>query len=312
MNILITGGRGFIGSHIANVLKEKHNITILDGWTFEYPGYKYIHRGKDGLQLINAVETKHRLAAKKYRDNLIKDIKIIKNWAYEEIDISENIDLIINCGSLSEAILSQYFQDFTEKSILDSLANLTNKFKCPILHFSSSMSYGTWTGSIKEEEEKEPVDLYGACKKASESLLDINTDIILRPMHVYGYGDGKFPIPMNIERQANKNQPVNVEEADCIYIKDLIDIINKIINNWIPGVYNLSSGYQRDKNIIKKYAKDILNFDIETTIKSGPTGKDRGILDNSKIKITYDWKSNFKNYEETIIDYFNTYMKEQA
>jgi nucleoside-diphosphate-sugar epimerase len=174
------------------------------------------------------------------------------------------------------------------------------------------MSYGTWTGSIKEEEDREPVDLYGACKKASESLLDLNNDIVLRPMHVYGYGDGKFPMPMNIERQFNKNQPVNVEEADCIYIKDLIVIIDKIINNWIPGVYNLSSGYQRDKHVIKKYAKEILNFNIETSTKSGPTGKDRGTLDTSKIKRIYNWESNFKNYDETIIDYFNNYMKEQA
>ena len=312
MNILITGGRGFIGSHIVNLLKEKHNITILDGWTFEYPGYKYIHRGKNGLELINGIETTHRLAAKKYRDSLIKNIDIVKNWAYEDINISNNYDLIINCGSLSEAILSQYFQEFTEKSILDSLASLTNKFTCPILHFSSSMSYGTWTGSIKEEEDREPVDLYGACKKASESLLDLDKDIILRPMHVYGYGDGKFPMPMNIERQASKNQPVNIEEADCIYIKDLIAIIDKIINNWVPGVYNLSSGYQRDNHVIEKYAKDILNFNIETSNKSGPTGKDRGTLDTSKIKKIYNWESNFKNYEETIIDYFNTHMKEQA
>jgi nucleoside-diphosphate-sugar epimerase len=311
MNILVTGGRGFIGSHIVNLLKEKHTITILDAWSFEYPGYKYIHRGKNGLELINGIETVHRLAAKKYRDSLTKDIKVIKNWTFEDIE-TENYDLIINCGSLSEAILSQYFEEFTEKSILDGLAKLKNNYNCPILHFSSSMSYGSWSGSIKEEGPREPVDLYGACKKASESLLDLDKDIILRPMHVYGYGDGKFPMPMNIERQASKNQPVNVEEADCIYIKDLIAIIDKIINNWIPGVYNLSSGYQRDKHVIEKYAKEILNFDIETSTKSGPTGKDRGTLDTSKIKTTYNWESNFKNYEETIIDYFNTYMKEQA
>lgn len=311
MKILVTGGKGFIGSYIVNLLKEKHDITILDGWTFDYPGYKYIHRGKNGLKLINGIETIHRLAAKKYRDSLIKNIKTITNWTYETIK-PEKYDLIINCGSLSEAILSQYFEEFTEKSILDGLANLKNNYDCPILHFSSSMSYGSWTGSIKEDDIQSPVDLYGACKKASESLLDLNKDIILRPMHVYGYGDGKFPIPMNIERQASINKPVTVEEADCIYIKDLIDLINKILNNWIPGTYNLSSGYQRNKDVVKKYAKDILNFDIETITKSGPTGKDRGVLDNSKIKTIYNWKSNFQNYEETIIDYFNIHMKEQA
>lgn len=310
MKILITGGRGFIGSHIANLLKNNHEIIILDNWSFEYPGYKYIHRGKDGLKPINGIETLHRLAAKKYRDTLIKGIEVIKAWTFDDLNLDKNFDLIINCGSLSEAILSQHFEDFTEKSILDGLSNLTKLYSCPILHFSSSMSYGSWSGAKKEDDEGTPVDLYGACKKASESLLDLDKDIILRPMHVYGYGDGKFPIPMNIERQASINKPVNVEEADCIYIKDLISIIEKIIENWIPGVYNISSGYQRDKNIIQKYAKDILNYDIETTTKSGPTGKDRGTLDTNKIKNTYNWKSQFKNYEETIIDYFTIYTKE--
>ena len=311
MKILITGGRGFIGSHIVNLLKEKHELTILDGWSFDYPGYKYIHRGKDALQLINGVETIHRLAAKKYRDSLIKNIKCINGWSYDAKSI-DNYDLIINCGSLSEAILSQYFQDFTEKSIFDGALTLKNTYECPILHFSSSMVYGSWSGSIKESDNLDPVDLYGVCKKSSEVVLDLDKDIIIRPMHVYGYGDGKFPMPMNIERQFNKNQPVNIEEADCIYIKDLISIIDKIITNWIPGIYNLSSGYQRDKNIIEKYSKDILKFNIETSTKSGPTGKDRGTLDTSKIKQVYNWEPLFKNYEETIIDYFNTYMKEQV
>ncbi len=311
MKILVTGGKGFIGSHIVNLLKEKHEIVILDNWSYEYPGYKYIHRGKDGLQLTNGIETIHRLAAKKYRDSMIKDIKVVKYWTFDDCDLDNDFDLIINCGSLSEAILSQYFQDFTEKSILDGLNKLVNKYNCPILHFSSSMVYGSWNGPIKEDGEKNPVDLYGACKKASESLLDLNKDVILRPMHVYGYGDGKFPMPMNIERQADKNKPVTVEEADCIYIKDLVSIIEKIVNNWCCGVYNISSGYQRDKEVVKKQAKEILNYDIETVNKSGPTGKDRGTLDTSKIKHIYNWNSQFKNYEETITDYFTIHMKEQ-
>jgi hypothetical protein len=67
-----------------------------------------------------------------------------------------------------------------------------------------------------------------------------------------------------------------------------------------------------NKNVIEKYSKDILNFNIETSTKSGPTGKDRGTLDTNKIKQVYNWEPLFKNYEETIIDYFNTYMKEQV
>ena len=116
-------------------------------------------------------------------------------------------------------------------------------------------------------------------------------------------------MPMNIERQYKNNASVNVEEADCIYIKDLTIVIKKMIDNWVPGVYNLSSGYLRDKTVIKNQAKEILGFDIETVTKSGPTGKDRGILDSSKLMKTFNWESKYKNYEETIKDYFNEYIK---
>jgi hypothetical protein len=90
-----------------------------------------------------------------------------------------------------------------------------------------------------------------------------------------------------------------------------LSIIEKLVANWFPGVYNISSGYQRDKNVVQKYAKSILGYEIETINKSGPTGKDRGTLDTEKIKKIYNWNPIFKNYEETIIDYFNTYMKEK-
>ena len=44
MKILITGGLGFIGAHLAYELKN-HEITILDRFGYSYPGYKKIYRG---------------------------------------------------------------------------------------------------------------------------------------------------------------------------------------------------------------------------------------------------------------------------
>tara|TARA_B100001939_G_scaffold280769_1_gene249496 strand:- start:1730 stop:2677 length:948 start_codon:yes stop_codon:yes gene_type:complete len=307
MKILITGGQGFIGAAIANVLQTEHSITIMDNWSENYPGYAAIHRGKDGLKQASELEIKHRKQASIYREELIKEIPIVKGWSWQkELETIDEPDLIINCGSLSEAILSQYLEDFTWLSIVKGIENIKKIFKCPVLHFSSSMSYGSWEGAIKEDGEQNPVDWYGSCKKDSEAFIDQN-DIIVRPMHVYGFGDGKFPMPMNIERQYQNGRPVTVEEADCIYIKDLTVVIKKIVDKWIPGVYNLSSGYLRSKDVIKEEAKNILGFEIETINKSGPTGKNRGTLDSSKLAQVYNWNSQYKNYKETIIDYFNEY-----
>ena len=48
-------------------------------------------------------------------------------------------------------------------------------------------------------------------------------------MHVYGMGDSKFPLPMNLERAVESGYPISIEEADGIYIKDLIYYIQQMV-----------------------------------------------------------------------------------
>ena len=302
MKILITGGMGFIGAHIANTLKKEHEITILDNFDAEYPGYEKIYRGK-ALGVVNAtrLEMSHRRKNVKYRLGLIKGIEIIKAWSHEYF-FTKDFDLILNCGSLSEAILSSHYSDFCFDSIVNGMVSLKERFSCPILHISSSMVYGTWTGAVKETDKTEPVDYYGKCKLKSESYCTEN-DIILRPIHVYGIGDSKFPIWMNIERQIEKDQPVNVECADCIYIDDFIEIVKNIVANWVSGTYNISSNIIRDGKVLQRvYPR---HFNINN--KLGPTGQPRGTLDSSKLFDTFNVKLKFNTYEETIRDYYEKY-----
>tara|TARA_Y100001938_G_scaffold148474_1_gene232264 strand:+ start:2320 stop:3252 length:933 start_codon:yes stop_codon:yes gene_type:complete len=303
MKILITGGLGFIGSHLVYKLKN-HEITILDKFGYSYPGYKKIYRGsKVGIGNISKLEQYHRDLNIKYRLDLIKKTKakIIRAWSYEYFD-SNSYDLILNCGSLSEAILSSFYEDFCSNSIIDGIANLKINHKCPILHISSSMVYGSWEGSIDETQPTNPVDYYGKCKKRSESYCT-EDDVILRPIHVYGIGDAKFPIWMNIERQIEKNKPVNVEAADCIYIDDFVEIVKNIIANWIPGTYNISSNLIRDGQVLQKiYPKDFV-----VNNKLGPTGKLREMLNSSKLFDTFGVRLKYNTYEETIRDYYRKY-----
>ena len=127
--------------------------------------------------------------------------------------------------------------------------------------------------------------------------------IILRPIHIFGMGDGKFPIWMNIERQIKANKPVNVEAADCIYIKEVVAIVEKIVENWIPGTYNISSGFVRDGEVMQKiYPKP-----FEYVNKQGPTGKPRGSLDCHKLRDMFKLTPMYNSYQEMIEDYYAEY-----
>ena len=46
MKILITGGLGFIGAHLTSLLDKEHQITILDNFSNDYPGFAKIYRGE--------------------------------------------------------------------------------------------------------------------------------------------------------------------------------------------------------------------------------------------------------------------------
>ena len=164
------------------------------------------------------------------------------------------------------------------------------------------MVYGTWTGAIKESDPTNPIDYYGKCKLKSETFCTEN-DIILRPIHVYGIGDSKFPIWMNIERQRAKDQLVNIEAADCIYIDDFVQIVKNILDSWKPGIYNISSNILRDGKVLQKIYPKYFGINY----KLGPTGKERGTLDSTKLFNTFNVELKFKTYESSIRDYYLKY-----
>ena len=117
MKILITGGLGFIGAHLVNAFKNQHEITILDKYDKTYPGYAKIYRGPNkGVVSTNDIEDYHRDLNLRYRIKFVKDIKIIRNWSFNELP-SEKYDLILNCGGLCEAILSHRYPRFCKQSI---------------------------------------------------------------------------------------------------------------------------------------------------------------------------------------------------
>ena len=304
MRILITGGFGFIGSHLVNCLGKEHIIDIVDGFDENYVGYKFIHRGSKGLQETNAIEKKHRQLNLKYRINLIRGMyrHFFKTNSYVKLPLKE-YDLIINCGALSEAILSQHFPEFTYDSIVKGLESLKKFYpKTPVLHISSSMVYGTWEGVIDEQYSLGAVDHYGDSKIKAETLCG-DEDVILRPIHVYGMGDGKFSIWMNIERQLAISKPYMLERAGCIYIDDFVITIKKIIDSWNSGTYNISYNFTRNSEAIKK----IFPEDLEVKEKLGPTGKPRGLLSSDKLLETFNIEFTYKSYESTIKDYYTKY-----
>ena len=174
MKFVITGGAGFIGSHIAKHLVDKnHNVTVVDN----------LSRGR----LANLSKIKEQIEFKKID---ILDFDSLK-------EVISNSD-----GVFHQAALTSVPESFTQKEKYhnvnvkgtENIFKLAKEFGKKVVYASSSSIYGNTTSiPIQENFEKNPINPYGVTKlddeKLAEKYHNLGVSIIgLRYFNVYGIG----------------------------------------------------------------------------------------------------------------------------
>ena len=220
MKFVVTGGAGFIGSHLAKFLsKNNHKVIIIDN----------LERGS----LDNIAEIKN-------------DIE------FHNVDISnyDEINSVIDKpdGIFHQAALASIPTSFKEPEKYykvnvvgtENIFKIGKKYGVKIVFASSSSVYGTQTHfPIKEGVEKHPLNPYGqtklddekiASKYAAEGLKVIG----LRYFNVFGIGQNPNyagVIPKFIERLSQHKPPII--EGDGTQIRNFTYIDNVVRANWM-------------------------------------------------------------------------------
>ena len=244
--ILITGGSGFIGSHLAEFLSKKNLVTVIDNFSY---GNK-IRKFNKNIKIINGD---------------IRNFDLVK---YHSRNCSSIFHLaaILGVDIVSKKHLETMECEFEGLKNVCKAAKI-NKVK-KIIYASSSGVYGklNYKQKVKENAIVAPASTYSMAKRMGEiylkSFYDLNkiNSIVLRLFNVYGpRQDDRMVIPRFIN-QALNNKPITIYETgadtrDFTYIDDCIkvfDLVNKKVNGF--EIFNVSK--ERDYSIIK-LAKDI-------------------------------------------------------
>jgi len=214
MNFIVTGGAGFIGSHIVEHLVEKnHTVTVIDNF----------HTGK----LENLAKFRNKIE--------ILDMDILD---YEKLKSTiKNID-----GVFHEAALTLVQESFTKQKEYhdvnvvgtENILKLAKEFGFKVVYASSSSVYGnTKKIPIKEDFERKPLNPYGNTKLEDEYLAEkyskLGVHVIgLRYFNVYGPRQNVAyagVITKFLENIANHKSPVingdGLQVRDFVYVEDV-------------------------------------------------------------------------------------------
>ena len=287
MKILITGGAGFIGSHVAeNLIKNKKvkKIVIIDNL-------------KDG--------------SKKNLKGIIKNsrFKIFKkdiNNLNSIINHFKNIDYVIHLAALSDVVPSiENPREYLNTNIMGTVNVLEamRKHKVKnIIYTASSSCYGNKPETPTNEKTKiNPKYPYAFSKYIGEEVIKHYSDIYsinyvsLRLFNVYGTRsrtNSAYGAALGVFlKQKIANHPFTVigngkQKRDFINVKDVSHIIYKIIEKKITNsIFNIGTGKPRSILELVKILKGKKIF-----IKRRPGEPKATHADIKKIQNQLKWK----------------------
>ena len=343
MNILVTGGAGFIGSNFIKYMLSKYNYNIIN------------------LDLLTYAGNSNNLDEIKHLDNysFIKG-DICDKVLLEEIFENNNIDIVINFAAESHVDRSIDGPEvFLRTNILGTQALLdtakkhwkkdfNNKYSreykqgCKFIQVSTDEVYGSLgkTGLFTEETPLCPNSPY-SCSKAS-------ADMFVRAYHeTYGlpinitrcsnnYGPYQFPeklIPLMINNAINdKKLPVygdGMQVRDWLYVEDHCSAIDAVLHKGVYGeTYNIGGNNEKEnifivnsilealdksENLIS-YVEDRLGHDRRYAIDNSKIMRELGWVPKytfeEGIKLTIDWYLDNLEWLKNIVsgayaDYYN-------
>ena len=306
MNILVTGGAGFIGSHVVDKYVELgHNVEVIDDMS----------RGKEGNKRDEAVYHELDIRSNEISSIFDKGKFDVMNHHAAQMDIRKSVD-----DPSGDADIN----------IVGSLNLLRNCVRTDVRQVIFASTGGAIYGEqseypAPEDHETNPVSPYGVAKLSLEKYLfyfhveyGLNFNI-LRYSNVYGprqnpHGEAGVIAIFALKLLKNEDVVINgdgKQTRDYTYVDDIVRLNAKVLGADDNSTVNAGRGIEIDVNELY----EILSQNIDSTKHAthGPavSGEQRrSSINSDRAKKLYGWKAEI-DIEEGIVktvDFFKRHV----
>lgn len=260
MKILVTGGAGFIGSHLIDFLLRSHHITIYDNLS---------------NSTIADVEPLVEKGAKFVSGDVLDYDKL------QQISIDH--DLIVHLAAKTDVADSIIHPDDTMKVNVEGTENVCkccvqNKIN-KLIFASTAAVYADSESPINEEFKTDPQSPYGTSKLQAEKIIkkfanEFAIDAIsLRLFNVYGKGQNLqyAGVITKFISNISKELPIEIngdgtQTRDFVSINDVVSAFDCAITHIDAKrgeVYNVGTGKSISINVLAEIIRDFTSKEIE-------------------------------------------------
>jgi UDP-glucose 4-epimerase len=292
LKILVTGGAGFIGSHLINdLLKKGHSVLVLDNLSSgKKQNLEKAFSNEDFTFILGDIRDDAALK------DALKGVNAVAHLA-ALIDVTSSVTDPVTTNDVNVA--------GTLKVLQSAVKGNVSQF----VFASSTAVYGeAKVLPITEETPLNPISPYAASKVAGEaycksfqSCYGLNT-VILRFFNVYGPRSENSPysgVITKFLRQALKNEALNIygdgeQTRDFIHVNDIVAALILALENPKVGgeTFNVCTGVQTSINELANTINLITERNLNPKYSPARTGEIRfSYGDPSKAEDKLEFKS---------------------
>ncbi|MBW3020239.1 GDP-mannose 4,6-dehydratase [Candidatus Woesearchaeota archaeon] len=319
MNILLTGGAGFIGSHVASkLLKRGDNVVIIDNFNDYYDPKLKHDRIKSLIKSYPKV---------KVYSGDITNLKLLDS-IFKKHNFEKVCHLAAQAGvrySIENPFIYEHWNNLGTLNILE--LSVKHKIKNLVYASSSSVYGGNKKYPFSEKDNVDtPISLYAATKKCNELYAHTYNKIHglkstgLRFFTVYGpFGRPDMAL-FKFTKSILEDKPIDVYNKgnmirDFTYVDDIADGVIKSIDKVHEcEVFNLGNNKPVtlkyfistiEKNLSKKAKKNLMGM------QKGDVPKTYANINKAKKMLKWQPKTSIEDGIKNFIEWYKEYYKIQ-